>query len=112
MKNENERDPDAVGIEAPEAVQKTNDRSVNSKNRAAGQAEKAKAKLTFQMRSLLEYAARMGEDGAAISLRAWSPTARILIDRGLLTLHRATSQREYSRVFLTPAGRAALEVES
>jgi hypothetical protein len=63
------------------------------------------------MRLLLEYAARKGEGGAAISLRAWNPTARILIDRGLLALRRATQRRDYHRVFLTPAGRAALERE-
>jgi hypothetical protein len=91
MTDENKRDLDAVNIEAPEAVQKkTNDRSVNSKNGAEGQAEKAEAKLTFKMRLLLEYAARHDEDGAAINLRAWNP----------------------HRVFLTPAGRAALEAES
>jgi DNA-binding MarR family transcriptional regulator len=112
MTDENKRDLDAVNIEAPEAVQKTNAKSVNSKNGVEGQAEKAEAKLTFKMRLLLEYAARNDEDGAAITLRAWNPTARILIERGWLTLRRATQRREYHRVFLTPAGRAALEVES
>jgi hypothetical protein len=59
----------------------------------------------------LDYAARWGEEGAEIDGRAWRPSAKVLIERGLLTFQPAKRRHEFNRVFITDAGRAALERE-
>jgi hypothetical protein len=68
-------------------------------------------KLTDNMIALLEYAERMGPYGAEIGGRAWARPAGELARRGLIVIKQAKRRCDWNRIFLTAAGRKALQAK-